>query len=68
MPPNMQGLTEEQLAELKLVDEWAERCVPSGGYVTRKDVMGRRNGRGMQTLGMVHYVMCIYIYMCERDV
>ena len=51
LPPNMQGLTEEQLAELKLVDEWAERCVPSGGHVAHKDVMGRRNGRGTLSTG-----------------
>ncbi|KAJ3589397.1 hypothetical protein NHX12_010242 [Muraenolepis orangiensis] len=44
LPPDMQGLTEEQVAELKLKDEWEERCVPSGGAVFRKDEMGRRNG------------------------
>ena len=45
LPHNMQGLTEEQIAELKLVDEWSEKCVPSGGFVERKDEIGRRNGR-----------------------
>ena len=45
LPYNMQGLTDEQISELKLVDEWSERCVPSGGYVERKDELGRRNGR-----------------------
>lgn len=45
LPPNMQGLTEDQIEELKLVDEWAEKCSPSGGYDFKKDVMGRRNGR-----------------------
>lgn len=44
LPPNMQGLTEEQVVELKLRDEWEERCVPSGGAVFRKDEIGRRNG------------------------
>ncbi|XP_066427904.1 cilia- and flagella-associated protein 298 [Molothrus aeneus] len=44
LPYNMQGLTEEQIEELKLKDEWAEKCVPSGGSVFRKDEMGRRNG------------------------
>lgn len=44
LPPNMQGLTEEQVVELKLKDEWEERCVPSGGAVFRKDEIGRRNG------------------------
>ncbi|XP_068086088.1 cilia- and flagella-associated protein 298 isoform X3 [Anabrus simplex] len=45
LPPNMQGLTEEQWEDLKLKDEWGERCIPSGGFVFNKDVMGRRNGR-----------------------
>ncbi|KAF2975453.1 hypothetical protein EK904_005046, partial [Melospiza melodia maxima] len=44
LPYNMQGLTDEQIEELKLKDEWAEKCVPSGGSVFRKDEMGRRNG------------------------
>ncbi|XP_056267715.1 cilia- and flagella-associated protein 298 [Pseudoliparis swirei] len=44
LPPNMQGLTEEQIVELKLQDEWEDTCVPSGGPVLRKDEMGRRNG------------------------
>lgn len=47
LPFNMQGLTDEQIAELKLVDEWSEKCIPSGGYVETKDELGRRNGRGM---------------------
>ncbi|CAD5113566.1 unnamed protein product [Dimorphilus gyrociliatus] len=45
LPPNMQGLTEEQVEELRLVDEWTEKCSPSGGYDFKRDVMGRRNGR-----------------------
>lgn len=44
LPPNMQGLTEDQVVELKLKDEWEEKCVPSGGAVFRKDEIGRRNG------------------------
>lgn len=46
LPPNMQGLTEEQIEELKLKDEWGEKCVPSGGSVFAKDDIGRRNGQG----------------------
>lgn len=46
LPPNMQGLTEEQVVELNLKDEWEEKCVPSGGPVLRKDEIGRRNGQG----------------------
>lgn len=44
LPPNMQGLTEDQIVELKLKDEWEEKCIPSGGPVLRKDEIGRRNG------------------------
>ncbi|XP_054907299.1 cilia- and flagella-associated protein 298 [Poeciliopsis prolifica] len=44
LPPNMQGLTDEQIVELKLKDEWEERCIPSGGKIFRKDEIGRRNG------------------------
>ncbi|XP_077449065.1 cilia- and flagella-associated protein 298 [Stigmatopora argus] len=44
LPPNMQGLTDEQLVDLKLKDEWEDKCVPSGGSVFKKDDIGRRNG------------------------
>ncbi|XP_061658382.1 cilia- and flagella-associated protein 298 [Syngnathoides biaculeatus] len=44
LPPNMQGLTDEQLVDLKLKDEWEDKCVPSGGAVFKKDDVGRRNG------------------------
>ena len=49
LPPNMIGLTDEQIEELKLKDEWADRCVPSGGSVYCKDDIGRRNGNGKRT-------------------
>lgn len=45
MPPNMQGLTDEQVEELKLVDEWAHKCEAQGGHVLNRDPIGRRNGR-----------------------
>lgn len=45
LPPDMLGLTDEQVEELKLVDEWGEKCVPSGGWVSNADPVGRRNGR-----------------------
>ena len=45
IPPDMVGLTDEQIEELKLVDTWGETCVPSGGYVENKDPIGRRNGK-----------------------
>lgn len=44
LPPNMQGLTEDQIDDLKLCDEWKEKCVPSGGAEFNKDDIGRRNG------------------------
>ncbi|XP_047510249.1 cilia- and flagella-associated protein 298 [Pieris napi] len=43
LPTEMQGLTEEQILELKLEDPWALRCAPQG-YVVAKDEMGRRCG------------------------
>ncbi|XP_069060132.1 cilia- and flagella-associated protein 298 [Pleurodeles waltl] len=43
LPPNMQGLTDEQIEELKLKDEWSQKCEPSGGSIFKKDI-GRRNG------------------------
>lgn len=47
LPPNMQGLTDEQISDLRLKDEWEDKCNPSGGYVECKDPVGRRNGRGL---------------------
>ena len=46
LPPNMQGLTEEQISDLRLKDEWEDKCIPSGGYIETNDPIGRRNGRG----------------------
>lgn len=46
LPPNMQGLTAEQLVDLKLVDEWEDKCIPSGGAELKKDDIGLRNGQG----------------------
>lgn len=45
LPPEMIGLTDEQVSELKLADPWSETCVPSGGFNQTKDPIGRRNGR-----------------------
>lgn len=44
-PPEILGLTEEQVEELKLVDTWGEKCTPSGGFTIVKDPIGRRNGK-----------------------
>ncbi|TMW43424.1 hypothetical protein DOY81_011497 [Sarcophaga bullata] len=36
LPPEMMGLTDEQVEELKLKDVWGEKCIPSGAlYSTR---------------------------------
>lgn len=48
LPPNMVGLTREQIEELKLKDEFEDVCVPSGGFVDSTDPVGRRNGRGKE--------------------
>ncbi|KAF7280921.1 cilia- and flagella-associated protein 298 [Rhynchophorus ferrugineus] len=44
-PPEILGLTEDQVDELKLNDDWGEKCIPSGGFVYNKDPVGRRNGK-----------------------
>lgn len=45
LPPEIIGLTEEQVLELKLIDTWGEKCIPSGGYKFHKDPIGRRNAK-----------------------
>lgn len=49
LPPDILGLADEQVEELKLVDEYAEKCIPSGGWIYNRDPVGRRNGRQPQT-------------------
>eukprot|EP00051_Salpingoeca_urceolata_P026910 m.479242 g.479242 ORF g.479242 m.479242 type:complete len:291 (+) comp21377_c0_seq1:154-1026(+) len=44
LPPNMQGLTDDQISELKLVDEFSKACYPSGGTTQNPDPMGKRTG------------------------
>ena len=46
LPPNMHGLTDDQIEDLKLKDEYAETCTPSGGILEAPDPVGRRNGKG----------------------
>merc|ERR1719410_456076 len=43
--PELQGLLADQIKELKLVDEFEEQCVPSGGFAYEADPVQRRNGR-----------------------
>eukprot|EP00128_Syssomonas_multiformis_P007851 Colp12_sorted_trinity150504_noHs@22095 len=44
-PPNMQGLTPDQIIDLKLVDENEDRITPQGGFRINEDVCGLRNGK-----------------------
>jgi len=37
------GLTDEQVEELKLKDEWADKCVPMGGWTFNKDKIGMKH-------------------------
>ena len=41
----MQGLTEDQIDDLKLTDEWQEKCLPNGGFIECEDKVGRRCGK-----------------------
>lgn len=61
LPPNMQGLTDEQIEELKLHDDWADKCKPSGGAVFNQDKIGRRNGEGRSQFHheVIYFVLCI---------
>lgn len=45
LPPEIMGLTDEQVMELKLIDNWGDKCIPSGGFTFHKDPIGRRNGK-----------------------
>ncbi|XP_060517218.1 cilia- and flagella-associated protein 298 [Cylas formicarius] len=45
LPPEILGLTDEQVEEMNLKDEWGEKCIPSGGFDFSKDPIGRRNGK-----------------------
>lgn len=40
LPPDIMGLTDEQVQELKLKDEWADKCVPMGGWTFNRDQIG----------------------------
>ena len=69
LPPNMQGLTEEQVTELKLKDEFAEVCTPSGGSVDNPDPVGRRNGRGklLHSYPCRNAVLSVALYAAPND-
>lgn len=36
-PPEMQGLTDEQVMEVELRDEWSDRSFPGGGSIINHD-------------------------------
>ena len=63
----MQGLTEEQIDELKLTDEYEDVCVPSGGCVVTPDPMGRRNGRGMLYCFFFSFNIWLCQYICAQS-
>lgn len=44
-PPEILGLTDEQVDEMNLVDTWGDKCIPSAGFTVNKDPIGRRNGK-----------------------
>ncbi|KAG8185650.1 hypothetical protein JTE90_008922 [Oedothorax gibbosus] len=44
LPPNMQGLASEQIVDLKLKDDWADKNLQTLDYKVNKDPIGRRNG------------------------
>ncbi|GFW35969.1 cilia- and flagella-associated protein 298 [Trichonephila clavipes] len=43
-PPCMQGLTPEQISDLKCKDDWAEKNLTPSNYIINKDPIGKRNG------------------------
>lgn len=43
-PVEAVGLTDEQVSEMKIKDEWTPKCYPSGGAVYNRDDIGRRTG------------------------
>lgn len=47
----MQGLAPEQISDLKLKDDWAEKNLQSTDYVLNKDPIGKRNGLGKINYG-----------------
>lgn len=44
LPPKMQGLSPEQIVDLKLKDDWSEQNLKSFEHVLNPDVMGNRTG------------------------
>ena len=66
-PPNMVGLTDDQIEELKLKDEWSDRSYPSGGSVFNADGVGRRTGSGTALLACLRNVISECCCCCAAD-
>ncbi|XP_023165809.1 cilia- and flagella-associated protein 298 [Drosophila hydei] len=45
LPEQMRQLNDDQIEELHLKDEWADKCIPMGGFSFNKDPLCRRNGQ-----------------------
>lgn len=45
LPEQMRQLNDDQIEELHLKDEWADKCIPMGGFTFNKDPLCRRNGQ-----------------------
>lgn len=69
LPVNMQGLTEEQITDLKLVDEYADKCIPMDGYIEEEDVTGKRNGRGknFDFFKKIFYVVVLFFFLAPTE-
>jgi len=44
LPPNMQGLTDDQIIDLKLEDKWSQTIYPHSGSIQCQDPVGKRSG------------------------
>jgi hypothetical protein len=69
LPPQMQGLSDDQILELKLDDPWVRTCIPSGGARSNADPIGRRSGNGMPASCLKYtafYARCYAAHACPR--
>ncbi len=60
-PPEMQGLTDEQIVELKLRDTFSDTCYPSGGARSNPDPIGKRTGNGARACVCVCARLCVCV-------
>lgn len=59
LPPNMQGLTDEQIEELKLKDEWGGSVCPVEGLFLRRTRSGGGTGKVTGSLSLLPLLPCI---------